>query len=88
VPSIRQIAYFYFHGFGCRQNGGMSADLGFADTVFAPWVIPGSVLIRVPFDVSNGHAELIARDGLILDVIRLADRIGLALDRPDRPAPR
>lgn len=50
---------------------------------------PGvEVLIRVCFDVSDGHAESIARDGLILDVIRLADRIGLALDKPDRPAPK
>ena len=35
------------------------------------------ILIRVFFDVPDGHAELIARDGLILEIVRLADRLGI-----------
>ena len=38
------------------------------------------ILIQVFFDVLDGHAELIARDALILDVLRLADRLGIAFD--------
>ena len=45
------------------------------------------ILIQVFFDVSDGHAELIARDGLILEVVRLADRLGIELDQASRPAP-
>jgi MscS family membrane protein len=44
------------------------------------------ILLRVFFDVSDGHAELIARDALILDIVRLADRLGIVLDQPDRTA--
>ena len=36
------------------------------------------VLVRAFFDVSDGHAELIARDGLILQIARLADRLGVS----------
>jgi MscS family membrane protein len=46
------------------------------------------VLVQVFFDVSDGHAELIARDGLILGIVRLADRLGIVLDIPDRSAPK
>jgi MscS family membrane protein len=35
------------------------------------------ILIQVFFDVSDGHAELIARDGLILEIVRLANRLGI-----------
>jgi len=35
------------------------------------------ILVQVFFDVTDGHAELIARERLILDLIRLADRLGL-----------
>jgi MscS family membrane protein len=45
------------------------------------------ILIQVFFDVSDGHAELVARDGLILEVVRLADRLGIELDQASRPAP-
>jgi MscS family membrane protein len=44
------------------------------------------ILVQVFFDVSDGHAELIARDGLILDIVRLADRLDIQLERPGRPA--
>ena len=40
------------------------------------------ILIQVFFDVPDGHAELIARDGLILDILRLADRLGISFDSP------
>jgi MscS family membrane protein len=46
------------------------------------------VLVQVFFDVSDGHAELVARDGLILDVLRLADRLGILFDTPARSVPR
>ena len=36
------------------------------------WEVHG-ILIQVFFDVSDGHAELMARDALILDVLRLAE---------------
>ncbi len=37
------------------------------------------ILLQVFFDVSDGHTELIARDGLILELVRLADRLGITL---------
>ncbi|WP_435012015.1 mechanosensitive ion channel family protein (plasmid) [Tundrisphaera lichenicola] len=37
------------------------------------------ILVQAYFDVSDGHAELIARDGLILEIVRLADRLGISL---------
>ena len=37
------------------------------------------LLIQVFFDVPDGHAELMARDALILDILRLADRLGISL---------
>ena len=37
---------------------------------------------KVFFDVTDGHAELIARDGLILDILRLTERLGIAFDSP------
>ena len=40
------------------------------------------ILIQVFFEVPDGHAELIARDGLILDILRLAERLGIAFDSP------
>jgi MscS family membrane protein len=40
------------------------------------------VLIQVFFEVPDGHAELLARDGLILDTLRLAERLGISLDNP------
>ena len=46
------------------------------------------ILIQVFFDVSDGHAELIARDGLILEIVRLADRLGIAFDKAGRSAPK
>ncbi|MDB5349321.1 MAG: small-conductance mechanosensitive channel [Planctomycetota bacterium] len=39
------------------------------------------ILIEVHFDVLDGHSELIARDGLILEVLSLADRLGISLDK-------
>jgi MscS family membrane protein len=44
------------------------------------------ILVQVFFDVSDGHAELMARDALILEVLRLADRLGIALDKASRLA--
>jgi MscS family membrane protein len=35
------------------------------------------ILVQTFFDVSDGHAERIARDGLILEIVRLADRLGI-----------
>ncbi len=46
------------------------------------------ILIQVFFDVSDGHAELTARESLILDVVRLADRLGIAFDKASRPVPK
>jgi MscS family membrane protein len=43
------------------------------------------ILVQAFFDVSDGHAELIARDGLILDIVRLADRLDIQLERPGKP---
>jgi MscS family membrane protein len=40
------------------------------------------VLIQVFFEVPDGHAELLARDALILDTLRLAERLGISLDKP------
>ncbi len=40
------------------------------------------LLIQVFFEVSDGHAELQARDRLILDIVRLAERLGVAFDAP------
>ena len=37
------------------------------------------ILIQVFFEVPDGHAELMARDGLILDILRLAEGLGIAL---------
>jgi len=39
-------------------------------------------LIQVFFEVPDGHAELLARDSLILDILRLAERLGIAFDTP------
>ena len=46
------------------------------------------ILVQVFFDVSDGHAELIARDGLILEILRLADRLGITFDSRSRSAPK
>jgi MscS family membrane protein len=46
------------------------------------------ILVQVFFDVSDGHDELIARDGLILGIVRLADRLGIVLKTPDQSAPK
>ncbi len=40
------------------------------------------LLIQVFFDVPDSHAELVARDSLILDILRLAERLGIAFDSP------
>jgi MscS family membrane protein len=40
------------------------------------------ILIQVFFEVSDGHAELTARDGLILDILRLTERLGISFDSP------
>jgi MscS family membrane protein len=40
------------------------------------------ILIQVFFEVPDGHAELTARDSLILDILRLAERLGISLDSP------
>ncbi len=45
------------------------------------------VLVQVFFDVSDGHAELIARDGLILEIVRLADRLGIDARHGRSPRP-
>jgi MscS family membrane protein len=42
------------------------------------------ILVQVFFDVLDGHAELIARDDLILEVLRLANRLGVAFTEVDR----
>ena len=46
------------------------------------------ILVRAFFDVPDGHAELAARDALILGVVRLADRLGIALEEAARAAPK
>ena len=46
------------------------------------------ILVQVFFDVPDGHAELVARDALILEILRLADRLGIVFDTADRPAPK
>ena len=46
------------------------------------------ILIRVFFDVSDGHAELLVRDGLILEVVRTADRLGVAFAEPGLATPK
>ncbi len=40
------------------------------------------ILIQVFFEVTDGHAELIARDCLILDILRLTERLGIAFESP------
>jgi MscS family membrane protein len=40
------------------------------------------ILIQVFFEVPDGHAELAARDELILDTLRLAERLGIAFHSP------
>jgi MscS family membrane protein len=40
------------------------------------------ILIQVFFAVPDGHAELTARDSLILDILRLAERLGVSFDSP------
>jgi MscS family membrane protein len=46
------------------------------------------ILVQALFDVQDGHAELIARDALVLEIIRLAERLGVAFAEPDRTAPK
>ena len=50
------------------------------------------ILIQVFLEVPDIHAELAARDDLILDALRLADRLGISLDSPtivlEREPPR
>jgi MscS family membrane protein len=40
------------------------------------------ILIQVFFDVTDGHAELIARDSLILDILRLTEQLGISFNSP------
>ena len=40
------------------------------------------LLIQVFFEVPDFHAELLARDSLILEILRLAERLGIAFDTP------
>lgn len=40
------------------------------------------LLIQVFFEVPDYHAELLTRDSLILDILRLAERLGIAFDTP------
>jgi MscS family membrane protein len=40
------------------------------------------ILIQVFFEVPDGHAELLARDALILDTLRLAERLGISFESP------
>ena len=40
------------------------------------------ILIQVFFEVPDSHAELTARDELILDTLRLAERLGISFDSP------
>jgi MscS family membrane protein len=40
------------------------------------------LLIQVFFEVPDGHAEVLARDRLILDILSLAERLGIEFDTP------
>ncbi len=40
------------------------------------------ILIQVFFEVPDGHTELLARDELILDTLRLAERLGISFESP------
>ena len=40
------------------------------------------LLIQVFFEVPGYHAELLTRDSLILAILRLAERLGIAFDTP------
>ncbi len=40
-----------------------------------------TLLVEVFFDVSDSHAELVARDGLILELVRLTDRLGITSNK-------
>jgi MscS family membrane protein len=40
------------------------------------------ILIQVFFEVPDFHAELLARDGLILDILRRAERLGISFESP------
>jgi hypothetical protein len=40
------------------------------------------ILIQVFFEVPDGHAELLARDELILDILRLSERLGVSFESP------
>lgn len=40
------------------------------------------ILIQVFFNVSDAHSELLARDNLILDTLRLAERLNVAFNSP------
>ena len=40
------------------------------------------LLIQVFLEVPDGHAELLACDSLILDILRLAERLSIAFDTP------
>ena len=44
------------------------------------------ILVRAFFNVTDGHAELIARDGLIFEIVRLADRLGIVFSKAADPA--
>jgi hypothetical protein len=35
------------------------------------------ILVDVYFDVTDGAAELATRDGLVLDILKLAERLGV-----------
>jgi MscS family membrane protein len=45
------------------------------------------VLVQVFLDVPGRHAELLARDNLVLELIRLADRLGIAPLAVAKPSP-
>jgi MscS family membrane protein len=55
-----------------------SCEVGVHD-VAAPGV---EILILAFFDVSDAHAELAARDRLVLDILRLAERLEIAFESP------
>ncbi|MDG3002555.1 mechanosensitive ion channel family protein [Paludisphaera mucosa] len=40
------------------------------------------ILVQAQLDARDGHAELKTRDELILDILRLAERLGVAFDSP------
>jgi MscS family membrane protein len=44
------------------------------------------ILVQAFFDVSGSREELIARDGLILEILRLADCLGIQFAKVGRPA--